>query len=201
MTKEAYMKFFTSDIHLGSATSVRCDGRPFKNDKQFEKFIIKTWNKQAKKGDTIYVIGDMFDCHSKDNPIFLKKMPLIKKFKANIVLIMGNNEERIIKYFYNNSFEDFKKVCLQFGIVDFVKDAYTNICGQEFYLTHKPIDHHKEKLTLFGHSHRAMGVYKSFGFHIGCDLNHFRLFSEKDIEDFLIAKKEYWEWDENLKLV
>ena len=46
-----------------------------------------------------------------------------------------------------------------------------------------------------------MGVYKSFGFHIGCDLNHFRLFSESDINAFLIAKKEYWDKDENLKLI
>lgn len=195
------MKFFTSDIHLGQATGVNADGRPFKNDKQFEKFIIKTWNKQAKKGDTIYVIGDLFDCHSKDNPIFLKKLPLVKKIKADVILIMGNNEKRIIKYFYNDNFDDFKNVCLQYGIVDFVKDSFVTVCGQDFYLTHKPKDHHKEILTLFGHSHRAMGVYKSFGFHIGCDLNHFRLFSESDIESFLTAKKEYWEWDENLKLI
>lgn len=60
------LKFFTSDIHLGNATTVLADGRPFKNDKEFEKFLIKTWNKQAKKGDTIYVIGDLFDCHSKE---------------------------------------------------------------------------------------------------------------------------------------
>lgn len=195
------MYFFTSDIHLGQATSAKADGRPFKNDKQFEKFLIKTWNKQAKKGDTIYVVGDLFDCHSKTDPYFINKLWFVKRIKADIILVMGNNEEKIIKNFYNGKFEDFKKVCLQSGIKDFIENGFVHICGQDFYLTHKPKNHHNELLTLFGHSHRAMGVYKSFGFNIGCDLNHFRLFSEADIASLLEGKKDYWDWDDNLKLV
>lgn len=195
------MKFFTSDIHLGDATTVKADGRPFKNEKQFERFIIKTWNKQAKKGDTIYVIGDFFDCHSKTDPYYLKELYFPKKIKADIILVLGNNEERIINYFYGGDFEKFKEVCLNSGIKDVIKDGYVHICKQDFYLTHKPKDHHKDMLTLFGHSHRAMGVYKSFGFNIGCDLNHFRLFSEQDIHVLLRAKKDYWDFDDNLKLV
>lgn len=195
------MYFFTSDIHLGQATNAKADGRPFKNDKQFEKFLIKTWNHQAKVGDIIFVVGDLFDCHSKTDPYFLHKLWFVKKIKAEIVLIMGNNEEKIINNFYNSNFEDFKKVCLQAGIKDFVKDGFVNICGQDFYLTHKPKNHHCDMLTLFGHSHRAMGVYKSFGFNIGCDLNHFRLFSEQDISILLQGKKDYWDLDENLKLI
>ena len=195
------MYFFTSDIHLGQATNAKADGRPFKNDKQFERFLIKTWNKQAKKEDTIFVIGDLFDCHSKTDPYFLKKLWFVKKIKAKIVLIIGNNEEKIINNFYNGNFDEFKKVCLQAGIKEFEKDYFVNLCGQTFYLTHKPKDHHNEMLTLFGHSHRAMGVYKSFGFNMGCDLNHFRLFSEQDISTLLEGKKDYWDWDENLKLI
>lgn len=201
------MYFFTSDIHLGDAISVAADGRKcpadgtsFKSDKQFAKYLIKIWNKQAKKGDTIFVIGDLFDCH-KTNPYFLKDLWFIKKIKADIISVLGNNEEKIIKYFYHGDFEKFKQVCLNSGIKDFVKDFYINICEQDFYLTHKPIDHHKDMLTLFGHSHRAMGVYKSFGFNIGCDLNHFRLYDENDINTLLIAKQEYWDIDKNLKLI
>lgn len=195
------MYFFTSDIHLGDAVSVKADNRPFKNDKQFEKFLIKSWNKQAKKGDTIFVIGDLFDCHSKTNPYFLNKLWFVKKIKADIVLIMGNNEEKIINYFYSGNFDALKEILLSCGIKDFQKDYYVNICKQKFFLTHKPKDHHPKLLTLFGHSHRAMGVYKSFGFNIGCDLNHFLLFSEEDISSLLDAKKEYWDGDNNLTLI
>lgn len=195
------MYFFTSDIHLGDALSVKADNRPFRSDKQFEKFLIKSWNKQAKKNDTIFVVGDLFDCHSKTDPYFLKKLNFIKKIKANIILVMGNNEEKIINYFYNGNFDEFKKVLISCGIKDFQKNYYVDICEQTFFLTHKPKEHHSEYLTLFGHSHRSMGIYKSFGFNIGCDLNHFLLFSEDDINALLKAKKDYWDHDYNLTLI
>ena len=69
-----------------------------------------------------------------------------------------------------------------------------------FFITHKPKDCSNYCLNLFGHSHRAMGVYKSFGFNIGCDLNHFKLYSEKDIGFLIYMKNTYWDKDENLKL-
>ena len=56
-------------------------------------------------------------------------------------------------------------------------------------------------LTLFGHSHNAMGIYKSFGFNIGCDLSHFHLYDENDIMHFLDMKTNFWDKDENLKLI
>ena len=40
------MNFFTSDLHLGSNQALKNDNRPFKNAKIFEKFLIKTLNKQ-----------------------------------------------------------------------------------------------------------------------------------------------------------
>ena len=46
-----------------------------------------------------------------------------------------------------------------------------------------------------------MGIYKSFGFNVGCDLNHFKLYSENDIKQLLKMKSLYWDKDENLKLV
>ena len=53
-------------------------------------------------------------------------------------------------------------------------------------------------LTLFGHLHRSCGLYKPYGFNIGCDLNHFRLYDENNIKKFLTMKKEYW--DKNISL-
>ena len=56
-------------------------------------------------------------------------------------------------------------------------------------------------LNLFGHSHKAMGLYKSFGFNIGCDLNNYNLYSEDDIMFLLGKKSKFWDKDENLKLI
>lgn len=195
------MNFFTSDLHLGSNQALKNDNKPFKNANAFKKFIIKTWNKQASKNDIIYVIGDLFDCHSQNQNDLETQIKFIKKIKAKIILIIGNNEERIIKYFFKNNFENFKKYCIKNGFFDVKQNDTLNICGVSFYLTHKPKNYNPNLLNLFGHSHRAMGIYKSFGFNVGCDLNHFKLYSENDIKQLLKMKSLYWDKDENLKLV
>lgn len=194
------MHFFTSDLHLNSKLTLITDNRPFKNVKQFNKCLIKIWNKQATKNDIIYVVGDFFDCHDEINKDWEKSFKFLRKIKAKIILILGNNERRIIKYFFNDNFESFKAYCIKKGFHDVKQNDSIQICNQIFFLTHKPKDHSNYCLSLFGHSHRAMGIYKSFGFNIGCDLNHFRLYSEKDIGFLMYMKNIYWDRDENLKL-
>lgn len=195
------MKFFTSDLHLNSDQILKTDNRPFKSPKHFCKFLISLWNKQTKFGDIVYVIGDFFDCHEETCDNWQKCFCFLKKLKAKAVLITGNNEQRIIKNYFNNNFEDFKIYCIKNGFLDVKQNFKVLIENKEFYLTHKPKDCDKTTSNLFGHSHRAMGLYKSFGFNIGCDLNHFRLYSEEDIKRLLYMKNTYWDKDENLKLV
>lgn len=195
------MRFFSSDLHFGSDQTIKFDKRPFKNWNAFTKYITKTWNKQAGKDDVIYIIGDFVDCHDENNFACVNILNLVKKFKAKVVLIVGNNEERIIKYFFNNSFDEFKKYCISLGFFDVRKDDIIEINGIKFYLTHKPKNHNENMLNLFGHSHKAMGLYKSFGFNIGCDLNNYMLYSENEILELLDKKLKYWDKDENLKLI
>ena len=143
----------------------------------------------------------MFDCHM-DIKIDLKtQIKFVKKIKAKIILIIGNNEERIIKYFFNNNFENFRQYCIKNDFFDVKQNDTLKICNIDFYLTHKPKNYNTNLLNLFGNSHRAMGIYKSFGFNVGCDLNHFKLYSENDIKQLLKMKSLYWDKDENLKLV
>ena len=114
---------------------------------------------------------------------------------------MGNNEDRVVKYFFNGSFERFRDYCINIGFKDVYKNLMIKLGDKEFYLTHKPINCKKDVLNLFGHSHRSMGIYKPYGFNIGCDLNHFRLYSEKDIEFLLNMKEKYWNNDKNLNMI
>ena len=102
------MKFFTSDLHFGDDKTLKVDNRPFKNSKDFDKFIIKLWNKQAKKSDVIYVIGDFIDCDGEGHNSWEKTIKYVKKINAKVVLIMGNNEERVVKYFFGGNFDEFK---------------------------------------------------------------------------------------------
>ena len=57
------MYYFTSDTHFCSEATLKSDGRRFKNAKQFDKYVLKIWNKQTTKDDTIFVVGDFVDCH------------------------------------------------------------------------------------------------------------------------------------------
>jgi len=187
------MLFFTSDVHFNDQSTIDSDLRPFKSTKQFDKFIIKTWNKQTTKNDTIYCIGDFVDCDNAQSDGWKIAIKYVKKLKAKVVLILGNNEERIIKYFFNNNFDEFKEYCLKLGFKDVEKNMIVKIRDKEFYCVHKPYDYNKAYLNLFGHVHASGGIYKPFGLNVGCDLYHFKLLSEDDIFHLLKKKEIYWD--------
>ncbi len=194
------MNYFTSDIHFNDQATIDSDLRPFKNTKQFDKFIIKTWNKQTTKNDTIYVIGDFIDCDGEQSEGWKKAIHYVKKIKAKIILILGNNEERVIKYFFDNNFDEFKKYCLSLGFQDVVKNMITKIKDKSFYLVHKPFDYNKDYLNLFGHVHASGGIYKPFGLNVGCDLYHFKLLSENDVMHLLAKKEKFWDKSKHLNM-
>lgn len=192
------MNFFTSDIHFGDEQTLRIDLRPFKNTKEFDKFVLKTWNKQAKKNDTIFILGDMVDCDGAGFDSWKKPLAYVKKIKADVVLILGNNEERVIKHYFDNNFEAFKNHCLSLGFKDVCKNMTVQVAGEEFFLVHKPVDCKKGRLNLFGHVHASGGIFRPFGFNVGCDSHAYRLYSEDDIKMLLRNKAKYWDADENM---
>lgn len=194
------MNFFSSDVHFSDDQTLKVDMRPFKNVKKFDNHIIKTWNKQAKAGDTIYVVGDLIDCDGSGYDGWKNSIKYVKRLKADVILILGNNEQRVIKNYFENSFEKFRDFCLQIGFKDVHKNLTLKIKGIDFYLTHKPFDYNPNMLNLFGHTHRSGGIYKPFGFNVGCDLNHFRLYSEDDIMHFIDMKERFWNKDKHLNM-
>lgn len=195
------MLYFTSDVHFNDLDTLINDNRPFKTIKQFDRYVIKTWNKQVKRDDTIYVIGDFIDCNNDSDENWRDSILYVKRIKASVVLIMGNNEDRVVKYFFNNDFDKFREFCLSVGFKEVYKSLDLSFMDKEFYLVHKAINYKKGVINLFGHSHRSCGLYKPFGLNIGCDLNHFRLYSEGDIKHMLNMKEKYWDNDKNLNMI
>lgn len=194
------MFFFSSDTHLSDDYTLKSDLRPFESTKQMDKFIIKNWNKQTTKNDTIFVVGDFVDCDGEGHDNWKKSILLVKKLKAKIVLIMGNNEERIVKNFFDNNFDSFKEFCLKIGFKEVHKNLILSFQNKEFFLTHKPFDYNPKYINLFGHTHAAGGLYKPFGLNVGCDLTHYKLLSEEDIFHLLDKKRKYWDKDKHLNM-
>lgn len=75
-------------------------------------------------------------------------------------MILGNNEERIVKYFFDNNFEAFKKYAIETGFKDVVKNLEIEFRGQKFYLVHKPRECKEGILNLFGHVHQIWSVIR-----------------------------------------
>ena len=195
------MKFFTADIHFCDIGTIISDNRPFKSSKSYDKYVIKHFNKTAKKGDTIYVVGDLLKCDGPEFCEWIKGLNLVKKINADIVLIMGNNEQRIVKYFFNNNFDAFVEHCKHFGIKEVYKTLDVEFGGKKFHLVHQIKDGDKRKINLFGHTHLCSGLYHPYGLCVSTDLNHFRLFTEEIILGYLERKINYWEPDENTNYV
>ena len=192
------MQFFTSDTHFTLVDyegTVLRDYRPFKSVSQMNKKIIQIWNKQAKKDDVIYHLGDFINYNLKDKVSYKETFKFVKKIKAKVILILGNNEERLVKYEFNDDFESFKKYLIGLGFYDVVMGGmYANIGDQKFYLNHFPKNHKDGVINLFGHIHNCCFV-KKYGFNVGVDNHYFRLFSESDILD-IVDKTKYF--DENV---
>ena len=149
------MFYFTSDLHFGDEGTVKFDMRPFKNSKKFDKFVIKTWNKQAYKNDTIYVIGDFVDCDKNIHDDSWKRtLEYVKKIKTTLALTLGNNEERVIKHYFDGDFNKFRSYCLTVGFKEVYENTIVHFSNRDFYLTHKPINANREMINLFGHMHR-----------------------------------------------
>lgn len=194
------MYFFTSDIHFGNSENLILENRPFKTVKAFDNFVIKMFNRQAKKDDIIYVIGDFVDCDGKGCDSWKKAIYNVNKINAKVVLVMGNNEDRIVDNFYDGDYDKFRNYCLSVGFYDVVKDTVVEINNKKFYLVHRPIYYKKEYINLFGHIHREGGIYRPYGFNVCLDLNNFMLYSTDDIETLLERKRIYWDKDKDLNM-
>lgn len=195
------MNFFISDPHFSSKRVFDTYHRPFKDVNDYDKKVIKIWNKQAKKTDTIYIVGDLFSCCDKQDKTYLKVLKLIKKIKANVVLIMGNNEDKIIKYHLNGDKKHFEKMCLEAGIKSIHRALKVKVGNTTVNLVHQIKDGNKRMLNLYGHLHLCGGQYHPYGICVSADLNHFRLHDEDYILELIDRKKHFWNGDENLNYI
>ena len=187
--------FFTADSHFssGDVDTISRDYRPFNSLEEMNEKIIEIWNSQAGEDDIIYHVGDFISYNLKDKN-FEKNLNLVKKIKAKVVLIFGNNEDRIAEYEFNNDIDKFKEYLLNLGFYKvYEEDLLLKIGDVQLYLNHHPSKHKEDCENLFGHIHKS-ALVKKYGFNVGVDNHYFRLFSEDDILE-LIDRRKYFDID------
>ena len=111
--------------------------------------------------------------------------------------MIGNGKEGIIQEIFNGSTEGFRTFCKDSGFNDVAPEYALSFGGREFYLNHYPRKRRGNCVNLFGHTHRATGLWKPYGLNVGVDLNSFRPFSESDILELVDTKENWWDLDED----
>ena len=188
------MYFFTADLHFGEEEIIEREARPFGNIKEMEDAFVNNVNAVASKDDVLYVLGDWINynaqCHSD-----ISAFEIVRRLTPKVILIMGNNEQRILADVFSGDFEAMRTAVIDKGFSDFLPEGDVEFGGESFHLIHRPTDHKEGSLNLFGHTHRCTGLWKSFGLNVGIDLNYFRPFSETEILRLLKKKREWMDND------
>lgn len=195
------MYFFTSDTHFGSNPSLEREIRPFKTHQEYKEYQIKVWNSQAGANDIIFHLGDFLNYNKSEKTGWEEVLEIPKEVVAPIVLIIGNNEERVVQECFGGDFAAFRNFCLERGFKDVKHGIYLTFGGEKFFLNHFPSLHKDDAINLFGHVHRITGLYKPYGFNVSADLSHFFLLSEDYIFHLIDEREKYWDDDVDVQSV
>lgn len=187
--------FFTSDTHFGADGIIEREHRPFKNAEEYKIKQIEIWNIQADENDIIKHLGDWVSFNDKEIDSWKDGFISVKNVKAQVDLILGNNEYRIIDKVYSGNKQKFIEELQNIGFRNILDNEVVQLRNRKVYLVNKPSQYNKDYLTLFGHTHRSTGLYKPFGFNMCTDLNYFRLYTEEDIEWLEEQAEKFWRAD------
>lgn len=152
-----YNVYFISDLHLchrnilkHSKDRIKVMGLKDENDIEgHDKYIIDMWLNTVKRGDHIYVLGDMILANRE---ISLKILHKLKSKGCHIHLIVGNHDKSIVKL--TDMFDSIDLI----KVVDFKKTVFPFL-DNDFtcVMCHYPMKSWPRKphgaVNLYGHVH------------------------------------------------
>lgn len=192
------MNFFTADTHFSGSNIIKRDNRPYRNFIEMDEDIIAKFNSKIScEEDILWHLGDFFNYNGSDISSWTRGVYLVKELHCKVILIIGNNEERVIRDLFDNEFIYFREWCREIGFYDVMRDYIINIDGMPVYLNHYPSKHKNTMFNLFGHVHRNMLACR-YGINVGCDLSHFYPYSEPEIIKLINDKHKYLSVDSNI---
>ena len=140
------MKYYISDLHFGHRNILDFEQRPFSSVEEMDVEYIRRWNNKIKKGDEIYILGDLsFYKGEKTNEI-------LKQLNGQKFLIEGNHDNM---YLSDKKFD--RNLFIWIKDYEGIKDE-----GDYIVLFHYPIQvwnrQHYESLHFYGHIHSNKGT-------------------------------------------
>lgn len=187
------MNFFTADLHLATLERIRINQLPFHNANAYVKTIVGNINESCSKDDILHSIGDFVDYDPNcPNTEWLEHMSIVERIRPRVIMITGNNEERIIHDHFDSDFEAFKSTALGLGFADVLRREPVVMRNMHFEAIHKPWDGTPNVMLLHGHLHYMtaytrhglnVGVYQSFMYPVSEDMIFDRIFKLVDYHD------------------
>jgi calcineurin-like phosphoesterase family protein len=165
--------WFTSDLHWFHRNIVTFTNRHlFTDADNHTEWLIEIWNKQVKKGDTVYHLGDF--SFAKDTK---KTLAVIERLNGTIHMIKGNHD-------YSDNFKQYSRGVNGVYTHDYLEKQFD---GQKVVMFHFPIaswhQQHRGSWHLHGHSHGMYTEGKGKILDVGID-NVYNLFGEHRLLNF-----------------
>jgi calcineurin-like phosphoesterase family protein len=131
--------WFTSDIHFMHANIIKYCKRPFESADEMDKSIIAKWNEVVSKNDLVFFLGDF----SMSKEAYTEILPRLN-FKRMFFILGNHDRKSTLKEVAS------QKIC---GDIEIYKNIIIKHEGNNYFLTHRPINAHEEYPTICGHVH------------------------------------------------
>lgn len=182
------MNYYTSDTHFGHRFVSELRG--FDSTDEHDEFLIEQINKTVKKGDTLWVLGDLSMGSVKQETYALS---LMKRVPSQLHFIAGNHDS------VHPMHKKWWKMIPAFLEVFESVSPYSRmkLAGRELLMNHLPyhgdhqdVDRYDQYRMpdfgvplLCGHVHSAWQV-DGAQFNVGVDMNDFKPVSQEEVIEF-----------------
>jgi len=158
------MIFFTADLHFGHGNIIQYCKRPFENEQQMNKGLIKNWNSVVSPEDEVFILGD-FSIKGKNHEGEFRH--ILEKLNGIKHLILGNHDVPDPIFLTSCGFWSVH---------------YPYFVVEEFMCVHDPAltQVYRDRKFLCGHVHDLFKQCKN-AFNVGVDVRDYKPISIEEV--------------------
>lgn len=171
---EAMTIYLISDTHFGHRNIINYCGRPFKDEKEMDEFLITSWNARVRPSDHVYHLGDV--------AMRRPDLQVVRRLQGHKRLVLGNHDIYHVRSYLEVGFEKI-----------FGSRVLSNLI-----LTHLPI-HPGSKgrflANVHGHIHNNhLSGWDPYYFNVSCEMIAYAPLSLEEVIARVGAQQAHPEW-------